>query len=199
MALALQRNLERWFCKLGTLIDLSFLLLGLGVCLHSLRNLPCWRFSLTGKENGRPQGTTLTTAKRPAGTRPGHLGFHNRRCMASGSLLIASPSKNDKETQQCTLPKGYYRTGDPACEGLEQGGYEDPSCPQTSQLAFHVGLRSEGHTWLACLVTMTKQFSPAPPSMPTGHNFLSRWCGLMRILNGASAEERPACPNSYQL
>lgn len=51
MAPARQRSLEQWFCKMESPPVLVLELLGLRLCLPSLRNLPCWkRFWTTRKE-----------------------------------------------------------------------------------------------------------------------------------------------------
>lgn len=81
MAPARQRSLEQWFCKIGEPPVLVSELLGLGLCLPSLRNLACWRPWTTGKEKAVATGPTVITVNGTAGPRPEHLGFHNPRCM----------------------------------------------------------------------------------------------------------------------
>lgn len=152
MVPARQRNLEQWFCKIGEPPVLVSELLGLELCLPSLRNLPSWRFWTTRKEKAVATRWTVITANGPAGPRPEHLGFHNPRCMAASSLFRAQPLRN---ACLSTMPT--------RCDTWDKGsGWHLPLGSRTSQQAFRVSLGPAG-TPLSSPVTMTKQFLSLRP------------------------------------
>lgn len=134
MALAPQRSLERWFCKTGTGIDLSFATVGTAYLLPLTKKHAT--LTILTPRKGEVEATRTSFDLSRGQLAPGSLRFHNRRYN-----VFANPSEMTRRPGRThTSPDFVPRDQGPWQHGPRAGWLRGPSsaCPQGSHLS--VGL-----------------------------------------------------------